>query len=956
MEQAEARVAASDGERRRDAFISYSQSKNAPLAKQLQRGLERLAVPRFRAMRMSVFRDITGLPANHDLWQSIQRELARSRYLILLASPDAAASPWVAKEIDYWLRERDTEHLLIAVVGGEIKWDDSAEDFDWRKTTCLPRNLAGHFTAAPLWVDLREIEERGHLSLRYPPFRAAVATLAAPLHGRPKEELEHDDFRQVRFVKRLGWSSVALLVALLMLAVHGFVDAGRQRDEAVAQARVSASQALAARSGQLLATSPNQAAQYALYADETRSTPESRRALAQAVAAAPHATRRLRADVDSVLPMQSVGNEADTDVVLSADGTTAAYKSAFDEVTGVRLYDVGSARQSRVLHAKGRPRALSRDGRILAAEVSLNRLQLWDTRTGKLLRTMATGHTENLARNVIGLHALALSPDGRWVAVSHFTPGGGAFLVVWSASDGREITRLPVSDTRVGLGFSADGSRMTLVDTGRQEVREFLTDSARWEVALSLPGMTSDPAGAVKHSAVLLFDGARKALTRTPKRAEIWDLEQRRLIAERSLGAYENMTVAEGEGTVVVGGRDGTVRLYDAALRPGTTLGRLVRPAGTLAVSADGAHVAVGSYGGEFNLFTTEVRRGQRLAFSDREFTIGDLTPDGRMAVHRTERHTEFWDPRTNRRLGAIPYANSSVNGGDTAYALSEDKRYVGMRSVENGEATGRFDIWDLRTGKRTGCGLAIDRVFDGNSPGVFFLPGDRYLVGDWNGTVEVLDTRTCTRNTVTAVSGDLALSGDRRTLVLLNGADVDAWRWDGHHSFEHTAHTTLPDESLGLTLGTSGVDHEGNQAAFSADESHVYVVRLDSGQQIRSTGYLPEMTNDAAFSRDGRLVFQGYSTESAQGVRILDASSGDQLDVWTTDPPATSAESGTGIQVVPGPGNDILTLGPDRKVVRRTVGVEPWRDLLCVLVSQPLSTRERDRYLGGLDVEAPCR
>ncbi|MDI3423606.1 hypothetical protein [Streptomyces luteolus] len=158
-------------------------------------------------------------------------------------------------------------------------------------------------------------------------------------------------------------------MALLVLAVYGFFDASRQRDQAVAQARISASQALAARSGQLLATSPNQAAQYALYAEETRSTPESRRALAQAVAAAPYAKRRLRADVDSVTGHEGAGRPAATDVVLSADGSTAAYSSVFDSAEGIRLYDVRSARQLRVLHARGTPRALSRDGRVLATEV-----------------------------------------------------------------------------------------------------------------------------------------------------------------------------------------------------------------------------------------------------------------------------------------------------------------------------------------------------------------------------------------------------------------------------------------------------------------------------------------------------------------------------------------------------------------------------------------------------------
>jgi hypothetical protein len=284
------------------------------------------------------------------------------------------------------------------------------------------------------------------------------------------------------------------------------------------------------------------------------------------------------------------------------------------------------------------------------------------------------------------------------------------------------------------------------------------------------------------------------------------------------------------------------------------------------------------------------------------------------------------------------------------------------MQCVENrgGEAKTRFDIWDLRTGERTDCGVAINGFYqDLIPPAVFFLPGDRYVVGVWNGAVEVLDTRTCTRSTVKPQLvydiPALRLSGDRRTLVVLAQGtnEVDTWRWDGDHSFEHTAHTTLPAEANAVSMG---VDHEGKQAAFSDVESHVYVVRLDSGQRVRVTGYLPEMAYDVAFSRDGSLLFQGFMTASTRGVRVLDARSGDQLDVWTTDPPAGSVQPNEGMQVVPGPANDILTLGPDHKVVRRTVGVEAWRDLLCGLVSQPLPAREQDRYLKGLDVEAPCR
>ncbi|MFJ9034589.1 hypothetical protein ACIRQP_40345 [Streptomyces sp. NPDC102274] len=126
------------------------------------------------------------------------------------------------------------------------------------------------------------------------------------------------------------------------------------------------------------------------------------------------------------------------------------------------------------------------------------------------------------------------------------------------------------------------------------------------------------------------------------------------------------------------------------------------------------------------------------------------------------------------------------------------------MQSAESrgGEAKTRFDIWDLRTGERTDCGVAINGVYqDLIPPAVFFLPGDRYVVGVWNGAVEVLDTRACTRSTVIPQlvydTPALRLSGDRRTLVVLGQGtnDVDTWRWDGDHSFEHAAHTTLPAE-----------------------------------------------------------------------------------------------------------------------------------------------------------------
>ena len=78
-----------------DAFISYSHAADGELAPSLQRGLQRLARPWYRVRSLRVFRDETGLSVNPHLWSSIEQALDDSRYLVLLASPEAAQSPWV---------------------------------------------------------------------------------------------------------------------------------------------------------------------------------------------------------------------------------------------------------------------------------------------------------------------------------------------------------------------------------------------------------------------------------------------------------------------------------------------------------------------------------------------------------------------------------------------------------------------------------------------------------------------------------------------------------------------------------------------------------------------------------------------------------------------------------------------------------------------------------------------
>src|SRR4029077_12563384 len=100
----------------------------------------------------------TSLSATPHLWPSIEEALARSRYLVLLVSPQSAASPWVGKEIAYWLAYKSIDTLLLALTEGELAWDGTTDDF--AVSAALPPGLKGRFTAEPEWGDGRWLRAR----------------------------------------------------------------------------------------------------------------------------------------------------------------------------------------------------------------------------------------------------------------------------------------------------------------------------------------------------------------------------------------------------------------------------------------------------------------------------------------------------------------------------------------------------------------------------------------------------------------------------------------------------------------------------------------------------------------------------------------------------------------------------------------------------------------------------
>jgi tetratricopeptide (TPR) repeat protein len=230
-----------------DAFISYSHAKDKPIAAALQSAIQKLGKPWYRRRALRLFRDDTSLSATPHLWPTIEQALGQSRHFLLLASPEAAASKWVNREVAHWLENNSIDTLLIGLTDGELAWDDSAGDFSALENMPLPPGLAKRFPSEPKWVDLRPYREGAEhtASKRDAKFTELAADFAAAIRGMPKEDLLSQEVRQQRRALTLAWSAAASLLILAVAATTAGIFAYRAQQEAIVQ-RNRAEETLAA--------------------------------------------------------------------------------------------------------------------------------------------------------------------------------------------------------------------------------------------------------------------------------------------------------------------------------------------------------------------------------------------------------------------------------------------------------------------------------------------------------------------------------------------------------------------------------------------------------------------------------------------------------------------------------------------------------------------------------------
>jgi tetratricopeptide (TPR) repeat protein len=216
-----------------DAFISYSHAKDKPIAAALQSVVQTLGKPWYRRRALRLFRDDTSLGATPHLWPTIVKALDQSRFFVLLASPEAAQSTWVDREVAYWLTRHGPETVLIGVTAGTLEWDHAAGHFAPHDGMPLPPALKGRFSTEPKWVDLRKFRDAAQP--RDEKLIELGADFAAIIRDMPKEDLLSQEVREQRRALNLAWSAVGSLLILAGVATWQWSEATVQRKVAVAQ-------------------------------------------------------------------------------------------------------------------------------------------------------------------------------------------------------------------------------------------------------------------------------------------------------------------------------------------------------------------------------------------------------------------------------------------------------------------------------------------------------------------------------------------------------------------------------------------------------------------------------------------------------------------------------------------------------------------------------------------------
>lgn len=800
-----------------DAFISYNHAADGRLGPAVRDGLHMFARPWYRLRALRVFCDLRSISATDGLWPAVQEVLDGSRCLILLASPESARSVWVQREVARWQQVQPRRPILIGRTGGEIVWDHAAGDFDWARTTALPASLRDWFTDEPLWIDLSTARQAE--SLDDPVFRDAIATLAATLHGRSKDDLLGEDVRQHRRARRFRRMSWAGLSVLTVLALVAAIVAFGQRSSALDQRDTALANQLVAEASTVQVTQPGLARQLIAAAYRLKPTPQVR----SAVIASGEIPQEIHTTA-SALAYSSDGR-----LLAVTRSGQAAENGLPEKISHVWLYDVATLRVvsdwSLNSHVSVSAVAFSPDGRLLAVAHGT------EVRLTDVTNPRVPEHSAVLAGHAKTVSSISFAPDGRLLA----TGSDDGRLRLWAQSgDGAaELVaqrRVCTAEWLQSVRFARSGRFLAIGcdvgDAATLRIWDTSNPNSIKPAGKTVPGIREFD---------LAADGDR-LVTDTASQIRVWDIG-----SAASLRRPRMLTVPGGvsrAGILAYGARDrvaavsedGLVRVWDVSEQP-TMVAQLPIPnfdsrnADALTFSPDGNSIVLatprsnaGPRGADLS-GTVRIwhvadgrERRARAAVTGHSAAVSPLavSADGHTLASSDKNTVQLAD--VTDPAHPAPLASIAVDG-EVALAFSPDGNTVAIAREEDVRL---IDITDRRNPRQVAewsTGIPVTAAFSGD--------GRLLAVGTFNEQVYLFDTtqpeRTEPVGYLPVVGWSVAFLPNRPVVAVSIGLSKTIELWD----------VSAPANAKRLSVETSHT-YQISEIAVSADGGTLASVARD--------------------------------------------------------------------------------------------------------------------------------
>lgn len=613
--------------------MSYSHASDPHLGGAVQTALQLLAKPWYREQVFEIFRDQTDLAASPHLWSDIEAAMRESEFFVLLASPRAAASRWVAKEINFWLTSgRPLNTLILVVTDGDVVWNQEASDFDRDRSTAIPPALHGRYAEEPLWIDLRAVRSEKDLTLANEAFVTAIQPIAAALHRKKVDELFGEIQRQHRRTIRTRNAVIAVLSMLLVVAGSAWMlaisrqreaenqraeaqrqerIATEQRDEATRQRNIALARSLLSEAFRVRGQERGLAILLTLGSLATQDTLEARSHLFSLVQTDPHIAMRT---TSTPAPATAVAFSSDGHAVAIglSDGRIILWKSEGD----MEPLSASKATEAPVtLGTRIAALALDRDGTHLVAVGRDGRAAVWQIDGWKQTAAWPARESD------LEPSAIAISANAEAIAVGTFVDG--AYVRLPFA--GREVH---ITDRmNVGESIALDSEGGLLMSLLEDSGGDLVNRAGIWSIAdgklryvLAAPQNSRNPAMGV----AIGGNGRLAAVGRMNGSVDLWSLGAQPVmirVLHHEPNQYERVNAGLEINDVALSSdgrwlatiyRQRQPWLWDAAT--GVRMGdALPRTANSIAFAPDGSALAVATNNG-VELFDLDLEIWKRRA------------------------------------------------------------------------------------------------------------------------------------------------------------------------------------------------------------------------------------------------------------------------------------------------------------------------------------------------------